>query len=352
MFHPHTYADVNMASSTPKKQPCATCGKAAGIFRCHGCEKDFCSGHVSEHRQILGKQLDEVMLEHDQLKQTISEQTDRPQLHPLMSRINVWEEQSVRKIRQTAEDTRKQLTNILTMKTTDIKKSLESLGQELTKFRHDDDFIETDLKKWTDTLNILKTEITTTPTVQIQLDHDTTSFISKLVIYTLDSSDVFDRTAGNIIIQENGEVVVKNQDQQCASVRCKNSYNTGQHRFRFKIEHSNASVWNFFGIMHKDAPIQAQIFNAATAYGWTANGYILRNGTAHLKWNGYVGGVQTNDVIELQIDCEHRTIRWTNERTKHTHTIDVDLDACNFPWQLNLCLLYSKDRIRILKNSG
>src|SRR5262249_43938650 len=95
---------THMASSTSQKVSCATCGKAAGLFTCRGCAKDFCTQHVAEHRQTLGKQMDEVTLSHDQLRQAIAECTAEPRRHPLMKQIDEWEKQSVAKINQAADD--------------------------------------------------------------------------------------------------------------------------------------------------------------------------------------------------------------------------------------------------------
>jgi len=63
-----------MAFSSRTKILCSKCSKSAGILTCRGCEKDFCSRHVAEHREELSKQMDEVTTNHDQLQQTIVEQ--------------------------------------------------------------------------------------------------------------------------------------------------------------------------------------------------------------------------------------------------------------------------------------
>ncbi|CAF5040013.1 unnamed protein product, partial [Rotaria sp. Silwood1] len=63
-----------MANAAERKTLCSICEKAAGIFTCRGCQKDFCYRHVAEHRQELNKQMDELTTNHDQLQQTIVEQ--------------------------------------------------------------------------------------------------------------------------------------------------------------------------------------------------------------------------------------------------------------------------------------
>ncbi len=105
-----------MASSyLSSKAPCTTCGiKAAGIYRCEGCLQVFCRKHLNEHRDVLNHQLDEIVLEHDTLQQTIVENKDKPSnQHPILKQIDKWEENSILKIRQTAEEARQQVTKLI-----------------------------------------------------------------------------------------------------------------------------------------------------------------------------------------------------------------------------------------------
>ncbi|CAF4979321.1 unnamed protein product [Rotaria magnacalcarata] len=81
-----------MAFSSSNKSRCVTCDKNIGTFTCRGCSQDFCLSHAQEHRQLLGKQMDEdVMLIHDQLQQSLNEQVKQPSLDLLMKEINGWE---------------------------------------------------------------------------------------------------------------------------------------------------------------------------------------------------------------------------------------------------------------------
>jgi len=93
------------------KAPCATCGnKAVGIFRCEGCLQVFCRKHLNEHRDLLSHQLDEIVLEHDTLQQTIVEnKSTKNNQHPVLKQIDEWEKNSIRKIQQLAEEARQQL---------------------------------------------------------------------------------------------------------------------------------------------------------------------------------------------------------------------------------------------------
>jgi hypothetical protein len=100
-----------MASSSSSKVPCATCGnKSVGVFKCEGCSQTFCRKHSNEHRDLLTHQLDEIVLEHDTLQQTIVEHKGKSNDHQhLIEQINKWEKSSIVMIQQTAKEARQEV---------------------------------------------------------------------------------------------------------------------------------------------------------------------------------------------------------------------------------------------------
>jgi hypothetical protein len=56
---------------TSSKSLCATCHKAVSIFTCRGCTNEYCMRHAHEHRQVLGQQMDEIILQHNEILQII-----------------------------------------------------------------------------------------------------------------------------------------------------------------------------------------------------------------------------------------------------------------------------------------
>ncbi|CAF2897589.1 unnamed protein product [Rotaria sp. Silwood2] len=335
-----------MASSAVKKLPCITCGKAAGVFTCRGCLKDFCTRHATEHRHMLDQQMEEVTLCHDQLRQNFDEQTKEPRQHSLIQQIDEWEQNSIEKIRQVAENARKQLLNAISKHSIKMTEVLGDLTQKLTKARDDDDFVETDLKEWIDKLNKIKNDWTAPQTISIQQDVSEVSFIRKITINDW-SNDCLEKSAGDIRIEENGLVIVHGPSQDHAAVRGRCQYSFGQHRFRFKIEKLDTTKWVFFGIKPKDAPMMSDSANTSTAYGWAGGNAVLLNGVVHSNYNGYISDMEMNDIIELIVDCDGKKLRLMNERTHSTHELNVDVTKCSLPWQLNLGLYYSNDRIRM-----
>jgi hypothetical protein len=327
-----------MATSTANDSRCATCGKAAGTFTCRGCAKDFCLRHTNEHRQELSKQMDEDVIPlHDQLRQNLDEQAKKSSHHPLMKQIDEWEQASTEKIHQTAKDARKQLLDIINKHTDTMKETLECVTQQLKKARDDDHFFETDLKEWIKKLDALKKDLVTPQTINIQYDNNTASFISKILIdeTAYRSDECFEQALGNIQITNSGTVITHNQTHKYASVRGRCEYSAGEHRLRFVIENLSQYKWFFLGIVSKSAPVLVTEATGKTSYGF-AGQHIWCDGVAMLKSNGYTSDFETNDTIELFINCNQRKLRLINERTQSTHIMDVDITKCPFPWKLNV----------------
>ncbi len=102
--------------------PCIKCAnKSIGIFKCQGCSNVFCRKHASEHRINLSNQLDEIAHEHDQLHQLITQ--ENYDFHPLINQINHWEQSSIKKIQQIAENIRKEIVQHIKSQKGTIRKS-------------------------------------------------------------------------------------------------------------------------------------------------------------------------------------------------------------------------------------
>ncbi|CAF5155127.1 unnamed protein product, partial [Rotaria sp. Silwood1] len=198
-----------MASSTiSSKVLCVVCNKGKGSFKCEGCLRMFCPKHSNDHRNDLSKQLEEIVVARDLIQQTLIQQMEDPQQHPLVKKINQWEQESIVKIRQAAEEARNRLIKTTTEYTNDLKKKLNNLSDELRQSQEDNDFIETDLQQWIQKLEELKKELHNSTTVTIQ--EDSTPLVSKILIGNQNTFDVFERVCGTAEIKENGCLVVKN----------------------------------------------------------------------------------------------------------------------------------------------
>jgi hypothetical protein len=332
---------------------CATCGKATSTFTCRGCAKGFCMSHANEHRQELVKQVEEYIIPlHDQLRQNFGKQTKKTlDHHPLMKQIDDWERDSIDKIHQVAGDAREQLLNLIDKHTGKLKEALKRLTQELKKARDDDHFLETDLKEWMKKLEDLKKESITPNTINVQYGNTVPPFILKILINeTANISDeCFEQLLGKVILSDNGRVATHYQTNRYASVRGRREYSSGEHRFRLVIETLSARKWVFFGVLSKNASAPSVSQPSKTSYGFSGSNQVWCDGANMTGLNNYKSDFETNDTIELLINCDQRTIRLTNERTLSSHVLDVNITKCSFPWKLSVAFYYSSgDRIRLL----
>jgi hypothetical protein len=334
-----------MASVKVNRSLCSVCGKVPSLSYCDGCQRVFCMDHAEQHRVDLSNLLDKIIFEHGQCKETIIQYTEESNSHPLIKQINEWENQSIEKIHQTAIDARKQVLNAFKQFASNAIITMKNLTEELTKAQNAENFFETDIRQWMDTLIKIKKELDKPPTINIQKVGNDNSFIYKIVINV---SEIFEKSAGRIAIKDEGKLIVNIGSNGYGTVRSKGEYSTGKHRFRFKIEQTTIHKWNLLGIVSKNIPIQATAYNTPTSFGWIANDFVCLNGKLHSDYNGYKSDIEKNDIFELIIDCNQQRIRLTNERTQATHELIIDTTLCPFPWQIQLGLYYSKDRIRLL----
>ncbi|CAF0901527.1 unnamed protein product [Rotaria sordida] len=340
-----------MASTTRKKRPCSKCDKAAGIFTCSGCQKDFCYRHVAEHRQELNKQMDELTTDHDQFQQIIAEQESQPNCHPLIQKINKWEQESINKVHQAAEDARKQLLTILATHRSKVTNDLTHLIEELSKARNEDDYVETDLKEWMERLNKLQKDLNAAQTIDFDTDNSSSSLISKIYIHGI-LTDFFSRTIGDIQIIEDGRVIVHGQTNRNAAACGRDEYSWGQHRLRFKLEQLRRNGNFSCGILSKTAQLESLLYistnNNIYSYDYNSDeAYTIRNENGLLYFTGLNYGYLQNDIVELLIDCDQKMICLTNQRTHLKQELHVNLNKCPFPWQFFVTLSYANSRISI-----
>ncbi|UJR14397.1 hypothetical protein I4U23_001394 [Adineta vaga] len=317
---------------------------------------------------------------HDLLKQTIAEQEADQNCHPLIGKINAWEQESIEKIHQAAINARKDLLNVLCKHRTVVINGLQYLTQELNNARGENDYVEPDLKEWKEKLQKLKTDLIADQTIDFGHDKNNNVLISKISINDI-LTDIFCQPVNDMQILENGNVVVHGQKQQYGLVRGRNEYSSGQHQLCFQIEHHGNQGNLFCGVLTKNIPTQTiqnilyeldadgqinnsslgsyprsthstllERINCLNQYGYTSNyRNQVFNGNSYDPICGMYqfNTLNKNQIIELLIDCDQQTISLINERTRQTQNLNVDLAICPFPWQFCLIFACANGRIRL-----
>ena len=169
-----------MATAVSSKAKCVTCGKEKSTYYCRGCSKDFCFNHLTEHRQIVGKQLDDIQNIYNEFRQTLIEQQEDPNRHILLQQISKWEEDSIVKIQQTANACKQILTKHINHNIIEIENKLIKLSDLLKQTQQEDEFNEVDLNQLESMLTKLRIQFLEPPNVSIH--QDSTSFIEKISV--------------------------------------------------------------------------------------------------------------------------------------------------------------------------
>jgi polyhydroxyalkanoate synthesis regulator phasin len=283
------------------------------------------------------------------LRQKLTEQTAPPPYYShLIQKIHQWEQQSIDKIHQTADNARKDLENIIKQHSIQLTEALAKIADEINHARKGEgEYSETNIQEWTEEINKLKNQLVKSSTFYIHQDKNIIPFISKIYIDVL-HNEVFDITLGNVELEDNDQVVVHGPTDSYATVRGKGEYVSGEHRLRLKIEEYHSSKWIFIGIISKNVSITENSINNRSIYGWAGPDQLYVNGIYASGFEKYRSDIQKNDILELLIDCDKRKINLMNERTHSSHELDINLSKCPFPWQLNLTMYFAGDRIRLL----
>ncbi|CAF0795510.1 unnamed protein product [Adineta steineri] len=136
-----------MATANNKAQ-CFVCNKEKNTYNCKGCSNEFCFPHLIEHRQRIETQLDAIINDHDQFRQTIIQQEQNPLNSSLIQQINQWETSSIEKIQQTAQECRETVIKLTQKSINDVEKQFSELSQKLKEIREENEFNEIDLKRF------------------------------------------------------------------------------------------------------------------------------------------------------------------------------------------------------------
>ncbi|CAF0772933.1 unnamed protein product [Adineta steineri] len=160
--------------------------------------------------------------------------------------------------------------------------------------------------------------------------------------------EIFDKCIGDVRIEENGYVVTRGTSINSGEVRGKQEYTSGKHRLRFSIE-KKSSAWIFIGIISKTTPIKQNSYKSLSFYGWASYDHYYAGGLIKRKGDIFsVYDILENDTIELLINATAQIVQYTNERTKQTQQLTVDITKCPLPWQILINLNGCEDRIRLL----
>ena len=293
------------------------------------------------------KQINKLYTYHNQLRQLIIDDTKHFSEHSLMKKITKWENESISKIHQTANDLRQQLKQVYTKHTIQLSKSFTKLSHDLNQARFEKHLLENDLNNWMNKLQELKIEFQHPRTINIHEEKYPNAFINPIKISQI-SLDTFHQSIGDINANNQAYTIVHGPTVNDATIRGKNEYYSGLHRFCFHIDRLGLPRWIFFGIISKNMPSETSLYRTSSVFGWAGHHQVWLNGKHFQKFNGYLSDMNENDTIEFSIDCDRQVISLKNQSTGSIYEMMIPIVQCPLPWVLYIGLYGANDQIRLV----
>jgi gas vesicle protein len=358
-----------MASATIKKT-CAKCNKGGGTAICYGCEQTFCTKHFIEHRQELSEHIDNIGQEHDVLRRDL---TNEQGIHPLLARINQWEQESIIKIQIAAKSARTDLQQLLSKTKNNLKTSVSKMTEELQSSRESDDYTELDIKKWTNQLQGFRKMLDSPTSVKIDYENDLRSAIrlikvndqqssgfsypeaelsqlANLNTYSLETTvdERFADTFGKMKLSQSGLVAMcLNDDQSRCYTSGVGQYSSGVHHIRFGIEQlDDVRHYVFLGIVNSLEKMSNDVLNSTSRHGWWDLDDSVVSGK--LQRDHFNKIIRTGDKVTLTLDCDSQRIQLEHHRTKRIVNMPINLRLCQFPWKIVVILIGKNACVKIL----
>ncbi len=340
-------------STMTGKERCITCNKSSEIIICNGCQQTFCDKHSIEHRQQLANQLDNIMQEHDLLKQEFQQAFNE---YSLFKNIDQWEKDSIVKIQITAETARADVRQMIEKSKEQFLKAYNDIAMNIRLSRDANDYSEKELNHWMEQLKQLQLEITSS-SLSPKLIENEWSVIDLLETQDNNTStpitqDRFSKVIGNAVLDEEGFVARHtSEDWNYEYVLGEQLYSHGRHTVLFKIEQNGTPYNIFFGCISSQAIQNKICIKSSYTVGWFGYNQIYQHGIHNCNSNlhGYNSNeFGTNDILHLTFDCEKQQIELFHEDTDKTHILRVNINKAPFPWQFLMVLSDKDDCVRIL----
>jgi hypothetical protein len=152
--------------------------------------------------------------------------------------------------------------------------------------------------------------------------------------------------------ESNPNVRLTDNDRRCGILTANDwqcvfgtlNYSIGVHQIRLKLEKATGNI--LMGICSQNKPPRASFFyDKPTTHGWFINGYTITNG--HGSFSGWPQ-VNENDILELTINCDRRSLSILNESTQAKSSMQVDINQAPFPWCLLVLFHHKGSRVSLV----
>jgi len=344
-------------------ESCSQCNRPIGLFKCHGCTKNFCEVHATEHRNALKKQLDNLRDLMRTWEPNADQEISRGK-QVVIDQIKDWRQQSIAKINEVADEALRQLTRIAETVRESRMSHLTGCRQELTnrvKQAHENsDYHERHLEYWHQfyldlrrnfevKLEFAKLEYTTAlitgiaareyvspiqftkwcyfdrtcpPTVDIQrngiVQHTNTRFVA------IEPCSDVNRMSLDQVIELTQPAIQRFYDETGGELL------TGDYRFHMM------NGCRFLGVISHSMDTGRELLNQRSVYGWNGDNGVYLDGFSERGYRGYQSDMEAGDIVSMTVDYEQRTIGLRNLTKNSFHELAVDVEKCPPPWKLKV----------------
>ena len=162
----------------------------------------------------------------------------------------------------------------------------------------------------------------------------------------------FQTHSPKVALQEGGKVAVQDGIEGHGYVLGENVYHQGTVNIKLKLESFENNQWMFVGIIRGDVIPEVPQDNCSCrwsgSYGWSlgpTSGRVWKDGACTID-KTLETLFEKGDTVELVLDCDAGTL---SLRLPTGQQFQIEIPKFK-SWKLNLTLLYSDDKIRIMEN--
>ncbi|CAF0787266.1 unnamed protein product [Rotaria sp. Silwood1] len=128
---------------------CAICRNQPSITSCEGCQKKFCTTCLSQHRDQLSMELDDLVNHRNELSEIINSASSNNtnNINPCFEEINRWQNEMHKNIDRIAIIAREQVRQLLSEASKNVRTELDRISHDLQQRQKTGGYVEGDLDR-------------------------------------------------------------------------------------------------------------------------------------------------------------------------------------------------------------
>lgn len=147
---------------------CECCNNEDATYLCRGCSKYFCLDHLKDHKNKIDVDFNNIEHDFNLFRQKLDDQKQDPKNNLFIKQIDQWEEDSIGKIKEKANEYRQILIKYMDDLISELVEKLNDFTNQIRKIQKQNDFNEIHLNQLKDKLKLLENELIHPKNVSIE----------------------------------------------------------------------------------------------------------------------------------------------------------------------------------------